>query len=485
MNLMTCIQNSLAHHADKVAVSDRMHSLTYRELFSRARKMAAKLIQMNVSGEPVGVMADRSAETIVYILSVVLSGSFYVPMDPDAPEEKRASILEDTGMRVCLGAEAHRFAFSGTYLTEADALETECALTDILPDKPLYMVYTSGSTGKPKGVLKSVRAMEHFLDAYMESFDFSPDDVIGNQTPFFFDASAKDLYLMLRAGMTMEILPTELFALPPTLIEYMNERKITFISWVPTALSIVAQLKTFSYIKPQYLRKVFFVGEVMPVKYLNAWMEALPDVQFVNLYGSSELAGVCCAYEVRRQFEPGESFPLGKPLPHCRIMLRDESGIEIAVPGVTGEIVVVSDALAEGYYHDEEKTQKRFPYTASGRAFLTGDLARYDDDFNLIFAARADFQIKHLGHRIELGEIESAALALAGVSRAACTYDSEKKRISLFCELAGDSELDAPSIKKLLKARLSSYMVPGRVVVLPQMPLNANGKIDRPRLGAI
>ena len=236
------------------------------------------------------MFADRSAEAVLFCLAVLYSGNFYIPIDPDLPEKKMQAILDDAGPEVLLGSEEaakllDAVHFSGRYLTLSAASDTPRALPDTAGDDPLYMIYTSGSTGKPKGVLKSHAAEISFLEAYCETFGFGPDEVIGNQTPFFFDAAGKDLYLMLKTGATLEIIPTELFAMPPMLIEYLNERRVTFISWVPTALSIVAQLKTFSFVRPETLRNVFFVGEVMPMKHLNYWRKMLPEPRYVNLYG--------------------------------------------------------------------------------------------------------------------------------------------------------------------------------------------------------
>jgi non-ribosomal peptide synthetase component F len=347
------------------------------------------------------------------------------------------------------------------------------------------MVYTSGSTGKPKGVLKSHKAVITYIESFCRTFDFSPNEVIGNQTPFFFDASAKDIYLMLKLGCRMEILPPQLFSLPPELIDYLNDKKVTFASWVPTVISLVAQLNPFSMVKPETLKKVFFVGEVMPMKHLNKWRKELPDIQYVNLYGSSEIAGICCYYEVKTQFEDSAVLPMGKPLDSCKIYLLDQVKV-ITEPNHIGELYLVSDALALEYYHDPEKTKQSFIYRDFGegmvRCFKTGDLAQYDELGNLVFASRIDSQIKHMGHRIELGEIEAVANALPELNRCCCLYNAAKKKITLFCELASGVTMKGQEIRSILRNKLSDYMVPGKVVVMESLPLNQNGKIDRQKI---
>lgn len=496
-SILDYLYKSVKKHPQKRAVSYKDHFYTFAELAQRAQKYGQAILKVLPSTgtpNPIGVICSRDIEPIVAFLGVVYSGNFYVPLDPDAPKEKLKSIIEDSNMNVIIGCVDNNLlieaiGFAGTFISSEsipaeydDEYHNHISLQE---DCPLYMIYTSGSTGKPKGVLKSHKAEISYIEAYCDTFQFSEDDIIGNQTPFFFDAAAKDIYLMLKMGITMEIIPTEYFPLPPELIQYLNQKKITVASWVPTVLSIVAQLNPFSEIVPETLKRVFFVGEVMPMKHLNKWREALPDIQYVNLYGQSELCGICCYYEVKGTFANDESLPMGIPLINCKIYLLDNETV-VTEPGKIGEMYIVSDALAMEYYHDPEKTSASFIMKNFGeglvRCFKTGDLAQYDAEGNLVFASRSDFQIKHMGHRIELGEIETIAGALPEVARCCCLYNAEKKKIVLFCELTEGNDLSGVEIKSILKTKLSSYMVPWKVNIMDKLPLNANGKIDRQRL---
>lgn len=487
MNVLKYLEDSSAKFPDKTSVAYRDVKYSFSELENLSKRLGFA-VKQKTTGKAVAVYASRDAETAVLFLAAVYSGNFYVPIDPDMPLEKMNSILTDCCPEVVLGAESVRETFektgySGEFMTLADAADERAEIGETEADTPLYMVYTSGSTGKPKGVLKSHGAVVSYIEAYTRTFDFSSEDIIGNQTPFFFDASAKDFYLMLKTGATLEVIPVELFTMPPMLVEYLNEKKITFISWVPTALSIVIRARTFSYVLPETIKKVFFVGEVMPMKYLNKWRAALPDVQYVNLYGQSELAGICCYYDVKGEFADDETLPMGKILGNCKIYLLDGDSIIDEAEHI-GEVYIVSDALALCYYNDAEKTEKSFLTKDFGegpvRCFKTGDLAKYDADGNLIFASRADFQIKHMGHRIELGEIEAVAGALDEIDRCCCVYDKVKENIILYCELSDEhKELQGKQIQSLLRPKLSSYMLPSRVIVMDKLPLNANGKIDR------
>ena len=493
-NILEYLEASAEKYPEKTAISDKNCKITFAELRSKVKRLAALLVQTTAAkGRAVAVIANRTADTAVSFLGVAASGNYYVAIDPEAPTEKINAILADSEAVCIIGREENRvkaldYLFGGAFIAVDILPEKEYTpdYTATQEDTPLYMVYTSGSTGKPKGILKSHGAYINYIDSFQQHFQIENSVIIGNQTPFFFDASAKDLYLMLKIGATLEILPQELFMFPVKLIQYMNERKISYISWVPSALSIVTQLNTFQEIVPEYLKYVFFVGEVFPMKQLNKWIHALPDLRYTNLYGSSEIAGVCCCFDVLGSFADDAVLPIGKALPGFEVFLIKDGKI-IQSPNTAGEICISGKSLALCYYHDEEKTGKSFvrmqvPSGKVSRCFLTGDLAYYDENGNLVFVSRKDFQIKHMGHRIELGEIETAANALEGIQRTCCLYHSLKNKIVLFCQLSEDSIKTRQDILAMLKGRLSSYMLPNKIVIMDRLPLNANGKIDRQEL---
>ena len=491
--ILEYLENSAERFPEKTAVACKDRSYTFRELKMFAQSIGAELAKHIGSGEPVAVMVDRGADTPGLFFGAAYNGDYYIPVDPSMPGEKIRSILEDSGVKVVLGTGKSlrlvgELGFSGTVLDFSVIGGEEKEAPEVLPDTPLYMVYTSGSTGKPKGVLKSHGAVMSFIEAYKVTFDLTENEIIGNQTPLFFDASAKDIYQMLFTGASLEIIPSEYFMLPTALIPLLNEKNITYICWVPTALSMVVQMNAFRKALPETLRNIFFVGEVFPSKQLRAWTEALPDARFVNLYGSSEIAGICMYYEIDKTDIP-DILPLGKPLSNCEVFLTGEKGFA-ENPGELGEVTVAGEALALEYYNDPIKTAERFvrmttPSGEEKRVFRSGDLARINENREMVFSSRSDFQIKHLGKRIELGEIEAIADRLPFIQRCCCVYDSQLQVLKLFCELIPGSEITDRDIRKSLRPLLSDYMLPQKVVVLDRMPYNANGKIDRARLNAM
>ncbi len=490
-NLIELFEATVNTCPERIAVADREERLTFSELRENAGRLATFLLKKGLGGKVLAVLARQDVWTPLLFLGVLYAGGVYVPLDEEMPEEKRKKILKGSGTAAILcHGEGSEGCLSVTGEVLKEVVCEEAALKEtaksLCPDSLAYLVYTSGSTGVPKGVAKSHGAVLSYVEAFTSLYPFTHQTVMGNQTPFFFDASAKDFYLMAATGARLEMIPRELFFFPVKLMEWLDERKIDTISWVPSALSIVTQLNTFLEVKPRQLRRVFFVGEVFPMKQLNKWRAALPHIDYVNLYGSSEIAGVACCFPVEGEFADGESLPIGKPLPNCVVKLVDGGNV-ITQPDTVGEIYIASPALALGYFGDEEKPAASFRILDLGdgtprRYFATGDMARYDAQGRLVFAARRDFQIKHMGRRIELGEIETAAGALEEIEKCCCLYHSEKQKIVLFCQLAPGSLLTGRDIRKALKERLSDYMIPGKVRIMDELPLNPNGKIDRVRL---
>ena len=480
---------------DKIAFTDQEKQITFRRLQDEAQRIALGIINLGLFREPVGVLAQHSVNTVILFLAVLYSGNFYIPLDEDAPSERIQMIVQNSGMRLLLGYGER--SVNGIYCCTAEQLAQKTENNELLgkvrkaimPIDPLYAVYTSGSTGIPKGVVKSHLAVIHFVESFTKRFPLDSEEVLGNQTPFYFDASSKDIYFGLLLGLTVHIIDKKLFSIPLELIRYLNERKISTICWSPSALMILSQLNAFRAAVPDCLKRVFFVGEVFLPKQLARWKAALPGVEFVNLYGSSEIAGVCTSYIIPDDYRE-EDVPLGTPLPDMEVFLLEKQGdsyVRVEESGQEGEICVRGGTIGLGYLNDPERTAEVFiqnPFVKGFRdiVYRSGDLGKYDEQGNLYYVSRSDFQIKHMGYRIELPEIEAKTNCIEGVRKSACVYDRQKKWILLFVEAEPGSSLSAASVIDSLKLVLPMYMVPRKVQILDEIPMNANGKIDRVRL---
>ena len=230
---------------------------------------------------------------------------------------------------------------------------------------------------------------------------------------------------------------------------------------------------------PDTLHTIAFGSEVFPVKQYEQWKKALPDTRFINLYGPTETTGMCCYFEVNREFGPDEAIPIGRPFPNREILLLTADGKE-APAGEPGEICIRGNALTMGYYNAPDKTAEAFVQNPLNShypelIYRTGDLAKYNEHGELVFVSRKDYQIKHMGHRIELAEIELSVSRMEHVELSCCVYDREREKIVLYyVGSASPKEVTA-----YLKECLPRYMIPNTIEALEQMPLTANGKIDR------
>ena len=263
--------------------------------------------------------------------------------------------------------------------------------------------------------------------------------------------------------------------------EYLNERGVTTLIWATSAFRIVADSGVFEKKTPTTVKRAILGGEALLARHVNLWKSAVPDIKVTNLYGPTEVTVDCTYYDLERDFADGEPIPIGKACRNKEIILLDEE-LKPVADGEPGEICVRGIGLALGYLGDPVKTAAAFvqnPLNSSypDRLYRTGDIAKYNENGELIFLSRRDDQIKHMGYRIELGEIETALLAVSGVKAGICFFDAAEDQI--VCVMQTEADTDIATISAEMKKRVPQYMLPNVWRNVERMPLNANGKIDR------
>lgn len=513
-NILELLERSAERFPDRPAFGDPEKDITFRELVRKARA-AGELLAADVPSEsPVAFYLEKSVDAVIAMFGAVYAGGFYSFIDVRQPAARAQKVLDVLEPAVLITDEenaekAEELSFGGRRILLKDLLEqagrTLSGQKEPLPPlspvlarirstmtdtAPLYVNFTSGSTGTPKGVAVCHRSVIEFIAHFAPLFQVTEEDIFGNQAPFDFDVSVKDIYSGLYTGAKVQIIPREYFSNPTQLMDYLCEKKTTILIWAVSAMCFVSIMNALDYRIPETVRAVGFSGEVMPIKQLNVWKKYLPDAMYVNLYGPTEITCNCTYYVLDPGKEYGleEVIPAGTAFENEKVFLLDEENQEVDPSDLSGEgeICVGGTCVALGYYRDPERTAAAFVQNPLNdrypeRIYRTGDIGRYDADGNLVYVSRKDFQIKHLGHRIELGEVEADTMARDGVSRACCIYDAKKKRLILFYT----GERDKKDLEKELKEILPPFMVPNKTIRLEEMPLNKNGKIDRHALEAI
>lgn len=493
-NVLEYLENT-AQRSCAAAVIDENGMCSYADLLQSSKKIGSALAAKTECNKPVAVLMEKGIHTLSAFFGIVYAGCYYTLLNPDLPSARLMHVQNVLQAEYVITDDAHlqmaREIFPEESILLLDNLKqseiNQSALNFVrdtmIDTDPLYVNFTSGSTGVPKGVVIGHRSVIDFIEIFTEIFHITGEDVIGNQAPFDFDVSVKDIYSAIKTGASLVMIPKRLFSQPVDLLDFICDHNVTTMIWAVSALCLISTFHGLDYKTPHTVNKILFSGEVMPMKHLNAWMTHLPDAEFVNLYGPTEITCNCTYHRIDRSRNYDGGIPIGKAFPNERVFLLDEHDCIVREKGVSGEICVSGTAVGLGYFRASAQTMEKFPQNPVNgcyheRIYRTGDLACYDEQGNLRFLGRKDFQIKYMGHRIELEEIEKAIAEMEGVERACCVFDEEKSK--LYGYYVGTS--DGKELRRKLSESLPIFMVPSRLMQVERMPLSKNGKIDRKAL---
>lgn len=494
-NVIEYLETSASKYKNKIAVIEEDKKITYHELNRYSKNIGSYFAFNSIFNEPIIIFMDKGIDTLISFFGVIYSGCYYTLVNPELPEIRINQIKDTIKSRYVITDDKH-IDLANKYFDDLTIIDVKNLKENELHKKllnqikskhidydPLYVNFTSGSTGTPKGVVISHRSVIDFIEQFTKLFNFSNRDIIANQAPFDFDVSVKDIFSSIKVGATIVIIPKEYFSNPKLLLDYICDKKVTTLTWAVSALCLVTTFHGLDYKVPKYVNKVLFSGEVMPIKHLKKWMEHLPNTMFVNLYGPTEITCNCTYHIIDRKRNYDDKIPIGKPFPNERVLLLDDSDNVINNINEVGQICVCGASLALGYYNNKFQTNEHFTQNPSISNYLenvyrTGDLAYYDENKDLIFCGRKDFQIKYLGHRIELEEIDKAIMKFDEIIRCCTIFDEEKSKLYGF--YIGD--IDKKSLNIKLKEVLPIFMIPTILVKMGEFPMNKNGKIDRKKL---
>ncbi|WP_188316904.1 non-ribosomal peptide synthetase [Solihabitans fulvus] len=471
------------------AVTFEGGTLTYRELDAYADRLAARLVDLGVrQGQFVGVYLERSPELVLSLLAILKAGGAYVPIDPDNPVARIDTMVADVGAAVVLTAPAllDRLRTCGASAETVELAkiaaepdpETRPAGT-ATPDDPAYLMFTSGSTGRPKGVVISHRAICNRLLWMQDEFGLGPDDRVMQKTPYSFDVSVWEFFWPLMQGALLVLARPGGHRDPEYLAGLIRDQAVTTIHFVPSMLR--AFLDHDPAEEHASLRLVISSGEALGHDLQERFL-AGHRAELVNLYGPTEAAVDVTCWRCRQ--DDRRIVPIGHPIANLRTHVLDDAMTPVPV-GVTGQLHLGGVGLSDGYHGQPELTGERFvdhawPGGQTERLYRTGDLVRWLPDGELEFLGRADQQVKIRGFRIELGEIE-AVLAEDEFVRE-CVVALREDRLVAYVVPTLGAEVDTPRLRAWLATRLPDHMIPSAWLALDELPLSANGKVDRGRL---
>ncbi|WP_329585415.1 amino acid adenylation domain-containing protein [Kitasatospora sp. NBC_01250] len=504
------------------AVCDTAEELTYRQLDERAARLAAVILrEVAGPGARVGLHLARGNAVVVAILATLKAGCAYVPLDPAYPAERVQYMADDASVDLVL-TDADPAAGGSTVPAAKRVVTIDPGLwaddapradeVEVSPQAPAYVIYTSGSSGTPKGVEVSHANVTALLAAFDQLLETDSSDVWTLFHSYCFDFSVGELWGALAHGAKLVVVPAQAARSPEAMLDLLAAEQVTVLNQVTSAFRYLSRAATAAGSTAgakaaQALRYVIFGGEVADIDAVREWRQVLgTNTAFVNVYGITETT----VFATGRQLLPAEiDVPIGSPAPAGSAdpalnIGPPLDGFELAVltpegdltePGEIGEIYLAGPQLAIGYLNRPELDAERYPVLAlpgqePRRYYRSGDLVMLRADGALEYAGRADDQVKINGYRIEIGEVETALRATPGIGDLVVVPTTSRvgeKMLVAFYTAPDGGAPDAGLAERLTghaRAALPAFMVPGRFVHVPELPLSPAGKTDKRALAA-
>lgn len=507
-NLAHLFDEVLVAHAARPALRYAESSHTYLELSGWIDSLAALLLSKGLRrGDVIAIGHDKRPHTYALMLAAIRLGVAYVNIDVASPITRTGRILQVSGPSL-LFYDNEAYSASMTEVAAAQGCELLLLDASLLPavseddlarqrqcshlvdgSTIAYIMFTSGSTGVPKGVAVTHQNVLHFIAWGRERFGITEQDNFANLSPMYFDNSVFDFYVALFCGASLSPIHRDLLTKPYELVPHVSAQACTIWFSVPSALMYLMAMKAFAPGALSGLRAIVFGGEGYPKVELKKLFDRFtPQASLVNVYGPTECTCICSAHTLSdADFAELSGLPtLGRLNPNFDHRILDDNECD----ALEGELCLIGPNVAAGYFNDLGRTAEAFHTLTEPRRFMkrmyrTGDLVK-EVSGDLHFVGRKDNQIKHMGYRIELEEIEHALVKLPQVDQAAVFYQRTHAAYGkLVAYVACSGAVEDKSLLQALAELLPDYMLPAKLTVLPELPKNANGKVDRQHLQAM
>lgn len=505
------IHSPLRHYAQATpehpALSLQGEQMSYKDLDQHSNQLAHALIAAGVKPKDrVGLFLHKSFELGIAIYATLKTGAVFVPLDPFMPAARLAFIVEDCGIEVLITSDLQckvleelpkKAGLTLAGVTKPVPFETITQqnveaqpITDpdvIITDQYLgYIMYTSGSTGEPKGMMHTHAGSIAYANWGKDHVGLTSADRVASHAPLHFDLSIFDFFSTLRAGGTVVLVPEALTKFPASWTKLIQDERITAVFTVPYTLITMVEQGAMETCDLSSMRWIMFGGEPYPPKQLRVIMDALPQVQFTNVYGPAE-APSCTCYDIPRPLPEGDApLPIGLVSRNSEGLIIDEDDMPCA-PAASGELCIKSSTLTRGYWNKPDLNKKAF-FLREGHGpfpdvyFRTGDRVREGEDGNLRFLGRMDRMVKTRGNRVELDEVEAALVSHPDAIEVAAFVIPDahgSQTIIAAVTLRTDSDADRGSLTKHMRTKLPPYAVPRDILILNELPHGSSGKVDR------
>lgn len=478
-------ENAAKTYPEHTALVSGLASITYQELCEKSNQWSHLLQEKGVvPGGKVAVSLDRSIDMVVILFGILKAGAAYVPIDPVLPLSRKMYILEHTEANIAIID--HEAPVSDSTVKFIDKEAAEASLSQYNAKrcgcKPegsdlAYVIYTSGSTGAPKGVMVNHKALAVMSQNMQKLYPVTRNGRHLFKTNFMFDVSCAELFTWFHAGGSLAVLPKGQESDAQAITEIISDQQVSHINFVPSMLEVFLQEASQSDLTS--LEYVFSAGEALPRTLIDSFDQSGIKAALINLYGPTEATVYATGFETK-EFKLGKVVPIGKPLPHVKAYILDKK-LEMAPIGVEGELYLGGNALAIGYFNNQNQTRERFidhPFVPGEQLYRTGDAVKWAPDGNILFLGRLDDQVKFRGYRIELGEISYHLNQRPEIDAAIVLIKSIDEAQFLVAYYLGSVE-DSTQLKMYLETHLPSYMIPTYFVHLEDFPRLPSGKINK------
>ena len=506
MNIQQYLLKSFKKYNDNNALFTYNKYYTYNQLAELSCKIADTILYIKYIKQPVIIMGSKSFYTHAAICGTIIAGSYYIPLNEIFPLERNMNIIKLSNAKILL-LDYTDFAHYDDILNNIHNYNIICPeehyeylsskftnhnfytpkdynnkLLDAEKDDAVYMLYTSGSTGVPKGIKISNLNISSYIQAFIKRNSITNQDKLMQMNDLTFDLSIHSIFLSFICGACLYI-PDSNNKINPN--KFIISHKITHILMVPSTLAIMKKLRLLKSNVFQSVKYIGFCGETLPFDNALLIAKAAPNAKLENIYGPTEATIACTYFEFNKNTkeltEYTGSMPIGKAYDGMEVFLIDEN-LNIINTGI-GQIVLSGRQLAKGYVNNETQTKEKFIKINNKDCYLTGDLGRWVNG-ELVFLGRNDAQVQIRGYRVEIYEIENAISKIENIVSNAViptpVNGSTYENLTAFITSKGS--IDTNQIKAVLAQKLPDYMVPNTYIVLDNMPLNSNGKIDRNQL---